>query len=132
MNGRASSRPAAVVLAAGRASRFGGHKVTAELDGKPLLQHVLDAVADAAITDVVVITPPAVDRGDPLDEAIAWRTERRVANPRPEDGLASSLKIGLAAVPEHSGAAVVLLADQPRVRSIVIRRLVEAWRSGAG
>jgi CTP:molybdopterin cytidylyltransferase MocA len=90
---------------------------------------VLDALAMAPIHDVVVVTPPAVPA---IEEAIEWRTERRVENPRPEVGLASSLQVGLAALEPEIGAAIVLLADQPRVRSIVIRRLADAWRSGAG
>ena len=61
-----------------------------------------------------------------------WRSERRAENPHPEAGLASSLQVGLAALGEEVGAALVLLADQPRVRSIVIRRLADAWRGGAG
>ena len=121
---------AAIVLAAGRASRFGGDKVLARLEGRPLLQHVLDAVADASVREVVVVHGP--DGADRLADAIKWRDERCVENPRPDDGLASSVKVGLAAVSDDAGSALILLADQPRVRSIVIRRLVEAWRAGAG
>lgn len=122
-------RAAAIVLAAGAASRFGGGKVLARLDDRPLLQHVLDAVAMAPLREVVVVVPPAASA---LEEAIAWRAERRVVNQHPERGLASSLQVGLSAVSDEAGAAVILLADQPRVRSIVIRRLVDAWRAGAG
>lgn len=122
-------RAAAIVLAAGAASRFGGGKVLAHLDDRPLLQHVLDAVAMASVREVIVVIPPAADA---IEEGISWRTERRVVNPHPERGLASSLQVGLSAVSSEAGAAVVLLADQPRVRSIVIRRLVDAWKAGAG
>jgi molybdenum cofactor cytidylyltransferase len=132
-------RVAAVVLAAGAASRFaagtgssGPTKVLARLEGKPLLQHVLDAIAMATIRDVLVVSGPDAAA---LDEAIAWRSEQRVTNPHPELGLASSLQVGLAAaggLEPEVGAAIVLLADQPRVRAIVIRRIADAWRAGAG
>jgi molybdenum cofactor cytidylyltransferase len=125
----ATRRVAAIVLAAGTASRFGGGKVLARLEGKPLLQHVLDAVAMAPIRDVLVVSGPDAAA---LDEAVGWRSERRVTNPHPEAGLASSLQVGLAALDPEIGAAIVLLADQPRVRSIVIRRIADAWRAGAG
>ena len=46
---------AAVVLAAGAGSRFGGGKLLASLDGRPVLQHVLDRVAEAGLGDVVVV-----------------------------------------------------------------------------
>ena len=98
-------RVAAIVLAAGAASRFAagagpaGAKVLARLEGKPLLQHVLDAVAMAPVRDVVVVAGPDAAA---LDEAIAWRSERRVTNPHPENGLASSLQVGLTALEPES------------------------------
>ena len=54
---QASATPAvsAVVLAAGSATRFGSVKLLAPLNGRPLLQHVLDALADAGLNDVVVV-----------------------------------------------------------------------------
>lgn len=119
-------RVAAVVLAAGSASRFGGGKLLAPLRGRPILQHVLDAVAGAGIRDVVVVLgadAPATEAG------IAWRRERRVANPRPEDGLGSSLRLGVAAaraldpVPD---ALLVVLGDQPLIRPGVIHSIVDA------
>ncbi|MEO8463236.1 MAG: NTP transferase domain-containing protein, partial [Chloroflexota bacterium] len=48
-------RITAIVLAAGQSTRFGGRKLTATLDGLPLLQHVLDALAAAGISDPVVV-----------------------------------------------------------------------------
>ena len=123
-------RLAAVVLAAGAGSRFdGGGKLVAALEGRAILQHVLDAVAAAPLREVVVVTRPDAE---PLERSIAWRAERRVPNPRPSDGLASSLKVGLAALDVEVEGALVVLGDQPRVRSIVIRRVADAWRNGAG
>ncbi|MEO8208036.1 MAG: NTP transferase domain-containing protein, partial [Chloroflexota bacterium] len=48
-----SLRSTAIILAAGRARRFGGGKLLATVDGSPLLQHVLDAVSAAGISDPV-------------------------------------------------------------------------------
>ncbi len=125
------ARIAAVVLAAGSATRFGDIKALAMLEGRPLLQHVLDAVAAAGLTDVVVVLGAAADR---IESAIAWRTERRVRNPDPDRGLASSLHIGLESLDDPSGdgpaAALIVLGDQPRLRPAVVRQLIEAWRAG--
>ena len=65
-----------------------------------------------------------------IEEAIAWRTERRRVNPRPEDGLASSLRVGLDAAAEDPGADAVLvvLGDQPSVRPEVLRAVIDAAR----
>lgn len=124
-------RAAALVLAAGAGSRFGGVKLLASLEGRPLLQHVLDAVAAAGLGDVVVVLGDAADE---IEAQISWRAERRIRNPHPEAGLSSSLRIGLAAVAalDHEVAGVlVLLGDQPLVRPDVIARLLDAPRDPA-
>ncbi len=117
------SRVAAVVLAAGRATRFGGVKALARLDDRPILQHVLDAAAAAGLADVVVVLGDAANE---IEATVAWRAERRVRNPNPAAGLSSSLRLGLAALGPEIDAALVLLGDQPRVRADVITRVIEA------
>ena len=115
----------AVVLAAGASTRFGSPKLLAPLDGRPLLQHALDAVADAGLADAVVV----LGRGaDDVEAAIAWRSERRVVNPRPEDGLSSSLRVGLAQRDgrRRGGCGIVVLGDQPALRPDVVRAVVAA------
>jgi molybdenum cofactor cytidylyltransferase len=118
-------RVTAVVLAAGASSRFGSPKLTAPLAGRPVLQHVLDAVAEAEPGDVVVVLG---DGHATIDSAIAWRRERRVVNPRPADGLSSSLRVGLRAAAEDPGteAAIVVLGDQPAIRAGTIRDVILA------
>ena len=116
----------AVVLAAGAASRFGGGgKLLAPLGGRPILQHVLDALAAATIEDVVVVLG---DDADAIEAAISWRTERRVRNPDPGRGLSSSVRAGLAAAARGADAILIVLGDQPAISEEVIRRL----RAAAG
>ena len=86
---------AAVVLAAGLGTRFGGGKMLAQLEGRPILQHVLDALATVEPADtVVVLGSDSLD----VEAAIDWRTERRIVNPEPQRGLASSLQLGVDAI----------------------------------
>lgn len=115
----------ALVLAAGASSRFGSPKLLAGLRGRPVLQHTLDAVAAAGLDDVVVVLGADAEA---IERAIAWRAERRVVNPRPADGLSSSLRVGLDAAVEVPGADAVLvvLGDQPALRPDVVRRVVAA------
>lgn len=118
----------AVVLAAGASSRFGSNKLTADLHGRPVLQHVLDALAEAGVADVAVVLgadAAAVEAG------MAWRAERRVVNERPADGLSSSLRVGLDAAVEVPGADAVLVAlgDQPALRAGVVRAVLAAGAS---
>lgn len=120
-----SVRVCAVVLAAGAGSRFGSPKQLASLDGRPLLQHPLDALAAAGIDDVVVVLG---DDAAPIEAALAWRGERRVINPRPEHGIASSLRLGLDAAAEdpRTEAVVIVLGDQPSLDADVVRGVVGA------
>jgi molybdenum cofactor cytidylyltransferase len=114
-----------VVLAAGAATRFGSPKLLAPLAGRPLLQHVLDALAEAAPGEVVVVLGDAAPE---VEAGIAWRRERRVRNPRPQDGLSSSLRIGLDAAAEDPAceAVLVVLGDQPAVRPDVVGAVIAA------
>ena len=79
-------RMRAVVLAAGAGSRFGGGKLLARFDGKPVLQHVLDALAESGFDDPIVVLGPEVD----LPE-IEWRHAERITNsdPRSEQAIPS-------------------------------------------
>jgi CTP:molybdopterin cytidylyltransferase MocA/SAM-dependent methyltransferase len=120
---RAAPRIGAIVLAAGAGSRFGGAKLEARLDGKPVLQHVLDALAQAGIDDPVVVT------AGPLVADIEWGAARPVTNPDPGRGLASSLQVGWEASmggDEPPDAVIVALGDQPLVGAEVLGTLVAA------
>lgn len=119
----------AVVLAAGAGRRFGSQKLLARLAGRPLLQHVLDAVATAGLPVVVVLG----HNGSAIEAGIAWRAERRVVNARPQDGLSSSLRIGLDTAAEDPAvdAVLVVLGDQPAIRPNVIAAVLAAADTAA-
>jgi CTP:molybdopterin cytidylyltransferase MocA/SAM-dependent methyltransferase len=113
---------AAVVLAAGAGSRFGGGKLLAPLDGRPILQHVLDRLAAAGIDSVVVVLgedAPAVEA------AIDWRDERRVRNPDPGRGLSSSLQVGIGALEPSVETTLIVLGDQPLLPARAIRAVLD-------
>ena len=114
-----------LVLAAGAATRFGSPKQLAPLDGRPLLQHPLDALAEAGIDRVLVVLGAEAAA---IEAAIAWRGERRLVNERPQDGLASSLRIGLEAAAEDPtvDAVLIVLGDQPGLRPEVIEVVLAA------
>ena len=112
----------AVVLAAGAGSRFGGGKLLAALDGRPLVRHVIDAAVAAGLEPIVLVVPPG-DAFDDLDLTPALS----VLNPNPGEGLSSSVRIGLRALDgEGVDAAIILPGDQPRVRADVIATLIAA------
>jgi molybdenum cofactor cytidylyltransferase len=114
---------AGVVLAAGRSTRFGRPKLAVALDGRPLIRHVLEAAVAAGLDPIVVVSGP-----DDALTGIDLRPARRVVNPHPEEGLSSSVRLGLQALRSDVAirAAVILLGYQPLVRPSTIRELIAA------
>ena len=124
---------AAVVLAAGRARRFGGAKLLAPLHGRPLVAYVLDLVHRARAAGLVSEARLVMASGDAGMAELARTAEiETVVNDAPGRGLSSSLRLGLAALGPDVGAVLLLLGDQPLVRLEVITALVGAWRERRG
>jgi molybdenum cofactor cytidylyltransferase len=118
-----------LVLAAGGSTRMGRPKQLAELDGRPLLAHVLEAVESSPVDRVVVALGGAAD--EVLDRVQLGRAEPLVV-----EGWAAGMGHVLASALAQAGgdweAVVVLLGDQPLVPGRAVARVVEAWRAGAG
>jgi CTP:molybdopterin cytidylyltransferase MocA len=117
---------AGIVLAAGAGSRFGGGKLLAQLDGRPIVRHVVDAAVAAGLDPILVVVPPDESvRPDELAPAIA------LVNPTPEEGLSSSVRVGLHGLQAAADvdAVVILAGDQPEVRASVIDDLRTAAAS---
>jgi molybdenum cofactor cytidylyltransferase len=118
-----------VVLAAGGSTRMGRPKQLVDLDGRPLLAHVLAAVEEAPVDRVVVALGGAA--GEVLERVGLGRAEPLVVGGWAA-GMGHVLASALASAGSGWGAVVVLLGDQPLVSGRAVARLVEAWRSGAG
>jgi CTP:molybdopterin cytidylyltransferase MocA len=121
-------RIAGVVLAAGAASRFGAPKQLAVLDGRPLLQHALDAQADAGLDERVLVLGA---RAEEVRAAVDPRGARVVVCAGWEEGMAASLRAGLGDLPPGTWA-VVTLGDQPRIPAAAVRAVADAALAGAG
>jgi CTP:molybdopterin cytidylyltransferase MocA len=114
------------VLAAGAATRFGGAKQLAELDGRPLLEHALRTMAAAPVDRVVVVLGANAEE---IVAAVDLHGADPLVCPRWEKGQAASLACGLGELAE-TDAVVVTLGDQPRMAPEAIRRVIEN-RNGA-
>lgn len=122
---------AAVVLAAGRSSRFaaggGPPKQLFVLDGEPLVRRTTRLALSASVHGVVVVTG---HRGDAVARAVVDLDVTVVHNPDFAQGQSTSVRSGLAALGAHVDAALFLPIDQPRLETSLLDRLVDAWRSG--
>ena len=117
----------ALVLAAGGGSRFVGttHKLLVEIAGKPVVRHVLEAVAASGVSPIIVVTG-AVSLEDVLTTPLPGNPDVVVThNDRWRSGMASSLQCGLVVARQRGLAGVVVgLGDQPGVPA-------SAWRQVA-
>jgi molybdenum cofactor cytidylyltransferase len=118
-------RVAALVLAAGRSTRMGAvNKMLAEIGGKPLVRIAAEQALASRAKPVIVVTGHEHER---VEAALVGLPVRFVHNPGYADGLGSSLKAGIAAVPEDADAAIVCLGDMPQVDHPLIDRLIAAF-----
>lgn len=116
---------AAVVLAAGEATRFGSAKQ------RLLLPAVLERLAAAPLDEIVVVEG-AHQLGDTLDTAPPAVPVRVVRCADWERGPGASLRCGLAALAAECEAAVVALADGPDISPGAVARVVDDWRAHGG
>lgn len=120
---------AAVLLAAGRGTRFGEEpKLLARIGGKALVRHAADAAVRSTADPVIVVTG---HRADAVQAELKGLPVEFVHNPLFADGLSTSLKAGFSALPPEARAAIILLGDMPLVSSSLINALAAGWhRSG--
>jgi CTP:molybdopterin cytidylyltransferase MocA len=116
---------AAVVLAAGAATRYGAPKQ------RELLPAVLDRLATSPVDEIVVVEG-AYDLEPPPDTGSPGAPARTVRCAEWERGPGASLRCGLAALGDDVEAAVVVLADGPHLSPLAVERVIGEWRAHGG
>ncbi len=120
---------AAVVLAAGRSRRMGAvSKLLTPLCGRPLVDYAVAAARDSMARPVIVVVG---HQAASVARLLRAQPVTLVENPTYEQGLATSLRAGVAALPAGVAGAVVLLGDAPLVRAAHIDRLIAAYVADA-
>lgn len=118
-------RIAGLLLAAGQSRRMGSvNKLLAEVAGRPMVAHAAEALTRSKAEGLTVITGHAPEA---VHAAVAERDARFVHNPDFDQGLSTSLKRGIAALPEDVDGALICLGDMPRVTAVVLDRLIAAF-----
>ena len=117
-------RIAALVLAAGLSSRMGSNKLLQDWRGKPLLRWTVEAALASDAHPVLVVTGNEAKK---IEGALEGLDVQFVHNSDYRDGLSTSLKAGLAAVPETADGILVLLGDMPEVSASLMNRMISAF-----
>ena len=116
---------AALVLAAGSSRRMGGaNKLLQPVGGIVMLRRAVNAALASRCTSVLVVTGA---HSDAVRACLGGLDVQFVHNPEHASGMASSLRCGLAALPADADAAVVMLADMPRINGGHVDRLLAAF-----
>lgn len=115
-----------VILAAGSGERMGRDKLLLPLGNKTILEHVVDNALQSALSEeVIVVTRPRSKKT--ITELLQGKNVRIVANPCHREGMASSLRAGLAAVSPATQAVIFALGDQPFVSGTVYDNLINDY-----
>jgi molybdenum cofactor cytidylyltransferase len=116
-----------LILAAGQSRRMGPkNKLLEDLAGKPVIAHVADAAQASRASGITVVTGYEHDK---IEDALKARGHTFVNNPGYALGLSSSLKTGIANLPEHIDGALICLGDMPFVTSDEIDQVIDAFRA---
>ena len=121
------SRIGVVVLAAGRSTRFAARtpKLLTIVDGAPLVRHAVNAALEAGVGEVVVVTG---HRSAAVTAALEGLPARIVHEPRSADGMAVSLRRGVAEL-QSADAVMIALGDVPDVLPTAYRRIAARWQA---
>ena len=115
---------AAIVLAAGRATRMGSQKLLLPLQGRPILTWAVDAALGSAVGGAYVVVG---HEAEAVTAALGDRPVTVVTNPDYGLGMSTSLQAGLRAAGATRDAVIFLLGDQPFVTSALLDRLIDRF-----
>jgi molybdenum cofactor cytidylyltransferase len=119
-------RIAGIVLAAGLGTRMGRNKMLINLDGRSVVRRAVETATAARLSPVLVVMGHEHDR---VQAALNGLLYLKVINPDYALGMNTSLRAGIAAVPDSCAAALLMLADMPLVDARMLTDLCEAFRS---
>jgi molybdenum cofactor cytidylyltransferase len=107
----------------------GPNKMLVELGGKPLVRIVAEQALASKAQGVIVVTGHQADQ---VEKALAGLKVKFARNPDFAGGIASSVKAGIAAVPEATDGAIICLGDMPLIDAHLIDRLIETFAPDRG
>jgi len=118
----------AVVLAAGASKRMGEPKVLLPIGHKTMIESVLDQVIKSEVDGVLVVLGSNWTK---VAKQIKKYPVKVTVNPHFKLGMLSSVNWGFQTLPLEAVAALFVLADQPRIPTRVLNKLLSAYKANA-
>jgi molybdenum cofactor cytidylyltransferase len=115
-----------LILAAGGSTRMGRPKQLLRWQGRTLLDQAIDSACQILPGRVIVILGAHAEL---IREAINLDSVKMIQNTDWKNGIASSIRQGMKALPATAEAVLVMLCDQPLVDSAHLKALLSSWRS---
>jgi len=114
----------AVVLGAGLSSRMGAQKLLLPFGGKTVIAHIVDQLLASSVDQVNMVVG---HEGRSVSEELSGRKVTIVENPDYESGMLSSVRCGLAHLPDNCSAILVALGDQPSITPQLVDKMLQAF-----
>ncbi|MDX1534762.1 MAG: NTP transferase domain-containing protein, partial [Thermoplasmata archaeon] len=114
----------AIILAAGTSSRMGRPKPTLDVGGRLLLERVLNAVQASGAEEIVVVLGSDADR---VLQEVPLDGVNVVINERYSEGMSTSIRAGVRALPRGADSSFIVLGDQPLLRPETLEAMGAAW-----
>jgi molybdenum cofactor cytidylyltransferase len=118
---------AAIVPAAGLSRRMGTQKLLLPFGNTTIIGHVVDELLRSRVGKVYVVVGHQAER---IEAVLSGRSVSIVANPDYAQGMLSSVRCGLRALPPSCEAILVALGDQPAVTAELVDAMLQAFRTG--
>jgi molybdenum cofactor cytidylyltransferase len=128
MRGKVNSRVAAIILAAGKSTRMGEPKQLLRLGERTVLERTLENVRAARVDEIVLVLGSSAATIQRQLPSSTFEGIKVVVNQAWGQGMASSLREGLAALSSEIDAALIVLADQPFLRPETLDQIVDGYR----
>lgn len=114
----------AIVPAAGMSTRMGQNKLLLRFRGKPLIVHAVDTLLESEVDEVIVVLGHEAEK---VKEKLEGKRLTFVENRDYREGMSTSIRAGLAAVPSRASALMIYLADQPLLEPDDVNRVIRAF-----
>ena len=113
-----------LVLAAGKSTRMGANKLLADLGGKPLMRHCVEALLASNVNEIIVVTG---NEAEGVKDALKPLAVSFIHNPQFAEGLSTSLKCGIDAIRADADGVLICHADMPLIDAATVNQLVSAF-----